>query len=327
MSSLLQTKIWADFRATQGWSYNNIDGIFVLRRKLFLGKTFLYAPEVNFNAIANFDIFLENAIKIAKINQAIFLRLEILDESSEGISKQLDKLKEKGFIKAFEETQPEYRQIVDISGSEEEILAQMKEKGRYNIKIAQRKGVQIGTSANVDEFYRLFQETAKRNGFKIRPKNYFQILLDNLSDDGYAELLEAHFEGQVIAAEIVTYFRETATYLYGASGNESRDTMAPYLLHLEAMRRGKQRGCNYYDLLAVAPEGEKTDYRLQTTVEDRSSKTVVRGPKSVDHKYAGISRFKRQFGGRTVQIVGGYDLVFKPTWYRIFKIVEQFRRH
>ena len=183
------------------------------------------------------------------------------------------------------------------------ILDQMKEKGRYNIKIAQRKGVQIGTSANVDEFYRLFQETAKRNGFKIRPKNYFQILLDNLSDDGYAELLEAHFEGQVIAAEIVTYFDETASYLYGASSNESRDTMAPYLLHLEAMRRAKTKDCKYYDLLAVAPEGEE------------------------NHKYAGISRFKRQFGGRTVQIVGGYDLVYKPSWYKIFKSMEKMRRH
>lgn len=303
MSSLLQTKTWADFRITQGWSYSNIDGIFVLRRSLFSGKTFLYAPEVNFNAIENFDIFLENAIKNANPptgGQAIFFRLEILEENSDEI---IGKLKEKGFIKAFEETQPEYRQIIDISPPEEEILAQMKEKGRYNIKIAQRKGLQIGSGANVDEFYRLFLETAKRNGFKIRPKKYFEVLLDKLGSEGYAELLEARFENQVIAAEIVTYFDETASYLYGASANESRDTMAPYLLHLEAIRRAKQRGCNYYDLLAVAPEGEE------------------------NHKYAGISRFKRQFGGRTVQIVGGYDLVFKPTWYKIFKLIEQFRRH
>lgn len=303
VASLLQTKIWADFRVTQGWSYNNIDGIFVLRRSLFSNKTFVYAPEVNFNAISNFDIFLENAIKNAKINQAIFFRLEILDENSEEISKQLDKLKEKGFIKAFEETQPEYRQIIDISGSEEEILAQMKEKGRYNIKIAQRKGVQVRPSANVDEFYSLFQETAKRNGFKIRPKNYFEVLLDKLGADGYTELLEARSEDQIIAAEIVTYFDETASYLYGASSNESRETMAPYLLHLEAIRRAKIRGCKYYDLLAVAPEGEDK------------------------HKYAGISRFKRQFGGRTVQIIGGYDLVFKPSWYKIFKFIEKMRRH
>lgn len=307
MSSLLQTKIWADFRATQGWSYENIDGIFVLRRKLFFGKTFLYAPEVSFGDIRNFDIFLENAGKNAKINQSVFFRLEILDENNEGIIK---KLKEKGFIKAFEETQPEYRQIIDISPSEEEILSQMKEKGRYNIKIAQRKGVQVRPSANVDAFYQLFKTTAKRNGFKIRPKNYFQTLLDKLGADGYAELLEARFENQVIAAEIVIYFGETASYLYGASSNESRETMAPYLLHLEAIRRAKQKGCKYYDLLAVAPEGEEK----------------LASPEG-GHKYAGISRFKRQFGGRTVQIIGGYDLVFKPSWYKIFKFIEKKRRH
>lgn len=314
MSSLLQTKTWADFRATQGWSYENIDGIFVLRRKLFSNKTFVYAPEVNFNAITNFDIFLENVAKIAKNNQSVFFRLEILDESSEdspaGEAEIIKKLKEKNFIKAFEETQPKYRQVIDISRTEEEILSQMKEKGRYNIKIAQRKGVKVVPSVNVDAFYRLFQETAKRNGFKIRPKSYFETLLDKLSADGYTELLEARFEGQVIAAEIMTYFDQTATYLYGASGNEFRDTMAPYLLHLEAIRRAKQKECKYYDLLAVAPEGEENP-----------------ASPAGRHKYAGISRFKRQFGGRTVQIVGGYDLVFKPTWYKIFKSIEKMRRH
>ena len=304
MSSLLQTKTWADFRATQGWGYDNVDGIFVLRRKLFSNKTFLYAPEVNFNNIGNFDIFLENAEKIAKINHSIFFRLEILEEIPPAGEEEITKkLKEKNFIKAFEETQPEYRLVIDISGTEEEILAQMKEKGRYNIKIAQRKGVQVTPSVNIDNFYRLFQETAKRNGFEIRPKSYFQALLDKLGADGYAELLEARFENQVVAAEIVTYFQETASYLYGASGNVSRDTMAPYLLHLEAIRRAKTRGCRYYDLLAVAPEGEE------------------------NHKYAGISRFKRQLGGRTVQIIGGYDLVLKPTWYKIFKLAEKVRRH
>lgn len=317
MSSLLQTKTWADFRATQGWVYENVDGIFVLGRKLFLGKTFLYAPEVDFNDIKNFDIFLENVGKIAKNNQAIFFRLEVLDEIGEGIIK---KLKEKNFIKAFEETQPEYRQVIDISDTEEEILAQMKEKGRYNTKIAQRKGVIVAPSVNIEDFYRLFLDTAKRNGFKIRPKSYFQGLLDKLGADGYAELLEARFEDQVIAAEIVTYFDQTASYLYGASGNEFRDTMAPYLLHLEAIRRAKIKGCKFYDLLAVAPV-EEVD-RIPQTV-NRTEKSTVDG----SHKYAGISRFKRQLGGRTVQIVGGYDLVFKPFWYKNFKLVEKLRRH
>lgn len=260
----------------------------------------MYAPEVNFSDISNLDVFLENAQKLSKLHHSIFLRLEILNENDTEI---VAKLKEKKFIKSFEELQPEYRQIIAIDKSEEEILAQMKEKGRYNIKVAQRHGIEIHPSANINAFYSLFAQTARRDKFQIRPKSYFEALLDKLSADGYAELLEAKYHGEVIAAEIVTYFDETASYLYGASSNENREVMAPYLLHLEAMRRAKERGMKFYDLLAVAPEGED------------------------GHKYAGISRFKRQFGGRTVQIVGGYDLVFRPTWYKIFKFVEKMRRH
>ncbi|AKM82299.1 TPA: peptidoglycan bridge formation glycyltransferase FemA/FemB family protein [Candidatus Berkelbacteria bacterium] len=310
MKSLLQTKAWADFRVTQGWQADNVDGVFVLSRDLFLGKTFLYSPEVNFSEIKNIENFVENIKKIANPpaggKNSIFFRLEILEEKD---IKIIEKLKENGFIKAFEEVQPECRQVIDISGTEEEIFSAMKEKGRYNTRIAQKKGVTVESSSNVDEFYRLFKETADRDGFSIRPKSYFQKLLDNLGVNGYAELLEARFEGKVIAAEIVTYFDETASYLYGASGNEFRNVMAPYLIHFEAMKKAKAKGCKYYDLLAVAPEG----------VEHSVLAADV-------HKYAGISRFKRQFGGRTVEITGGYDFVFQPFWYKLFKFLEKIRR-
>lgn len=296
MKSLLQTKEWADFRISQGWQAHNIDGIFVLERELPMGKSFLYAPEVEWGAI-KLNKFLSNLQKNIKKNNQIFLRLEILDKNSDEI---VQRLKQSGFVKAFEELQPEYRQVLDISKSEEEILQQMRSKGRYNIKIAQKHNVEIKNSKNVDGFYKIFAETAQRDGFSIRPKKYFEKMLEILGN--YCELLYAEFQGKIIAAEIVAYYEETASYLYGASGNEYRNVMAPYLLHWEAIKKAKEKGCKFYDFLAVAPEGQE------------------------NHKYAGISRFKRQFGGQTVQIVGGYDLVFKPTWYKLFKIAEKLRR-
>lgn len=304
MSSLLQTKEWADFRSTQGWSFENIDGVFVLSRELFLGKSFLYAPEVNWGqqlqAIPSGTHFYENTREMAKKLNTIFFRLEILDEKNTEI---ITKLKENGFIKAFEETQPEYRQIIDIGQSEEEIMAQMKEKGRYNIRVAQKHGVVIEKSTNIEDFYQIFLQTAKRDGFEIRPQKYFEKLLEILGQNEFAELLVARYNNKTIAAEIVTYFDETASYLYGASSNEDRQVMAPYLLHWQAMKNAKERGCKYYDLLAVNPEGDE------------------------NHKFAGIGRFKRQFGGKTVQIVGGYDLVFQPFYYKLFKFAEKIRRH
>lgn len=302
MKSLLQTKEWADFRVSQGWQAHNIDDIYILQRKLPFGKSFLYAPEVNFEEIDSersrrMEEFLQKLQKIAENSQAIFCRLEILDAFD---AKIIENIKKFGFIKAFEELQPEYRQIIDISKPEEEILAQMKEKGRYNIRIAERNGVRVRESKNIDEFYEIFTETAKRDDFSIRPRKYFEKMLEILGAN--IELIYASFQGKIIAAEIVSYYDETASYLYGASSSEYRNVMAPYLLHWEAIKRAKEKGCKFYDLLAVSPEGDE------------------------NHKFSGIGRFKRQFGGRTVHIVGGYDLVYKPGWYKLFKFAERYRR-
>lgn len=302
MKSLMQTKEWTDFKVSQGWQAHNVDDIYILERQLPTGKSFLYAPEVEWAQVH--DRLLRCMPEGARNdgvpfrrNGILFFRLEILDEYNEKID---EKLKKFGFIKAFEELQPEWRQVIDISKSEEEILAQMKEKGRYNIRVAERERVSVRKSENIDEFYKIFIDTAKRDGFSIRPREYFEKMLEILGKN--VELLTAEFQGKIIAAEIVSYYDETASYLYGASSSEHRNLMAPYLLHWEAIKQAKEKGCKYYDLLAVNPEGEDS------------------------HKFAGIGRFKRQFGGKTVHITGSYDLVYKPVWYWLFKMAEKLRR-
>lgn len=297
--SLLQTKEWANFRQTQGWQAHHIDNISILEKNLPFGKSFLYAPEVEYRDIENLENILEYIKKNVKNTQTIYFRLEILDEFDEKICQ---KLKENGFIKSFEEVQPEWRQIIDISKSEEEILAGMKQKGRYNIRVAQKHGVSVEKSTNIFKFYEIFRETAKRDGFEIRPKQYFEKLMQIFSSSGIAELWLAKYNEKTVAAMIAIFYDGKASYLYGASSGEFRQVMAPYLLHWRIIQRAKEKRCQVYDLLAVAPKGIET------------------------HKYAGITRFKEQFGGRKVQIVGSYDLVYKPVWYKIFKMVEKYRR-
>jgi len=301
MQSILQTQEWADLKVSQGWQSHNLKDIFILEKKLPFWKNFLYAPEIDFQKIVNFNEFIE---KIPKNHRTLFLRLEILNEKDIETGKKIEAvLKKYGFIKAFEELQPEWRQKIDISKSEEEILAQMKPKGRYNIKIAQKNNVDVEESNNITAFYELFCQTAKREGFSIRPKKYFQDLMEKLNPKGYAEMFLAKYNNIVVAAAIITFYESTASYLYGASSNEYRNLMAPYLIHWQAIIKAKAKGCRYYDLLAVSPEGA-----------------------SEDHKYAGITRFKEQFGGRKVHLVGSYDLVYKPTWYKLFKFAEKRRR-
>lgn len=294
----MQSKEWASLRQGFGWQAHEVEGISILEKKLPLGKSFLYGPEIQVNSTKLQDL-LENTKKIAQNSKAIFLRLDFIDEFDENLAQ---KLKDFGFIKAFEETQPQWRQIIDITPSEEDILAQMKPKGRYNIKVAQKHNIQIKKSTNIPDFYKIFRQTAHRDGFEIRPQKYFADLLQILAPEGFVELLTAHYNEKAIAAEIVSYYDDTASYLYGASTNEYRNLMAPYLLHWQAIKNAKAKGCFYYDLLAIAPEGIE------------------------NHKYSGLTRFKEQFGGRKVHLVGGWDLVYKPFWYRMFKFFEKMRR-
>lgn len=296
VSSLLQTSQWAQLKEKNGWQAFEVEHVWVLVKTLPGGKSFLYAPEVEWNKIVN---IITNIKNILEKHRPIFIRLEILDKIDDNIIKIL---KENRFIKSFEEVQPEWRQVINIADSEEKILAGMKQKGRYNIKVAQKHNVVIEKSTNINKFYEIFCQTAKRDGFEIRPRQYFEELMQILEPAGLAELWLARYNEKTIAAVIVTFYQGVASYLYGASSDEFRNLMAPYLLHWRVIQRAKEKGCRTYDLLAVAPEGVE------------------------NHKYTGITRFKEQFGGEKIQIVGSWDLVFKPFWYKIFKIVENYRR-
>jgi len=332
MQSLLQTQEWASLRQGYGWQAHWVDNILVLEKPLPLGLSFLYSPEVDFYAIdwqkkedpstsLRMPTFLQKVQQIAKNSHAIFIRLDFLNKNNTIYSQKISKvLQDFGFRKAFEEIQPEFRQIIDLAKSEEQILAQMKQKGRYNIKIAQKHGVVIEkaepSASGLDDFYRLFRETASRDGFATRPKKYFADLLKTL--DGKAELLVARYQNKVLAAGIFTFYQEIASYLYGASGNANREVMAPYLLHWEAIKEAKQRNCKIYDLLAISPF-EDIKYGKLVQPQYANIKKLI-------SKYSGITRFKEQFGGQKVALVGSWDLVLKPVWYSLFKTAERLRR-
>lgn len=304
MQSLLQTPEWAEFKMRQGWQSFWLENISLLSRPLPGGKSFLYIPEVSISKDQIKDL-LEKAKPIAKGQKAAFLRLEIFAEENQEYDEQLTYL---GFKKSFEEVQPEDRQWLPISRPKEEILAQMKSKGRYNIRIAERHKVEIKSfqKANLfqglDDFYHLYQQTFARQRFSGRSRQYFRDLLDVLGKKDYLRIYTAFYQNQPLASVIITFYQELASYLYGASSNEHREVMAPYLAHWQAILEAKEKGCQLYDLLAIAPA------------------------EILDHKYASLSRFKQQFGGRSVKMVGSWDYIFQPTWYWAFRVAEKMRR-
>lgn len=312
MKSLLQTKEWAEFKASQGWKAHTFQvanqPIFVLERELAFGKNMLYAPEATLVGVTKDQLqFLAQEAKKSS-NSAIFFRLEVFEPFSESTDHPLTVLlTQAGYRKAFEETQPEHRQWVDISHDETVILAGMKEKGRYNVRLAERKGVTTRISTDtkgIEVFYNLFVETAKRNRFTPRGKNYFISICEMLFANNVGEILIAEHEGEPLAVFILTYYDGLASYLYGASSSTKRNLMAPYAAHFAAMKRAKERGCTIYDLLQIAP----------ADAPER-------------HPYTHLTYFKEQFGGQRVDLVGGWDYIYESLLYQVFKIAEKMRRH
>lgn len=201
--------------------------------------------------------------------------------------------------------QPPRTLLVDLRPSEEEILQRMKQKTRYNIRLAQRKGVVVreGTLEDMATFNSLMQVTGQRDGFGIHQPQYYRTAYELFAPERAAMLL-AEYEGKALAALMVFATGQRAAYLYGASSDEERQRMPAYALQWEAMRWAKQRGCTTYDLWGVPDYDEET---LEAQFTERNDGLW------------GVYRFKRGFGGELVRTVGAADRVHNKMLYKLYK--------
>lgn len=252
--------------------------------------------------------------QIGKENKAIFYRAEF-----DTVSRETDssKLKAESYTKAFEEMQPEHTLVLDITEPENEILNQMKPKGRYNIKVAQKNHIRVVEETDTSNFFKLYSEMARRHKITHRSSQYFQNLFDILGTKGYCKVFTAFAITEKqrnketkepmnhktpIASVIISFYKEKAIYLFGGSSDEHKNLMAPYLLQWHAIKEAKERGCTKYDFFGIAP------------------------PNKPNHPWRGVTDFKKKFGGEEEEILGSWDLVLKPTEYRLFRIAENLRR-
>jgi peptidoglycan pentaglycine glycine transferase (the first glycine) len=307
----LQSSWWAELKGKFGWTFRRMAVIDrgkpvlltqILERGLPAGQRFWYSPRGPIwlapeNTKA-FTLLAESASKEAALRGVLFWRIDPAIESTK------IPLNMFGFRRASEQLQPDHTLIVDLLPEEAEILAQMKEKGRYNVRLAERKGVTIRASEDEKDlraFYALEKVTAKRDKIVIHNLAYYKTMFEAMTSRGQGELLLAEYEGKVLSAAIVEYFGEGATYLHGASSNEHRDLMANYLLQWEGMRRAKARGALWYDLRGLAPDGD------------------------THHPYASLRQFKTRFGGREAHYIGAHDMVISTMKYGMFMIAERMR--
>jgi lipid II:glycine glycyltransferase (peptidoglycan interpeptide bridge formation enzyme) len=202
----------------------------------------------------------------------------------------------------FSQDQVQFRNTVELKldNSEEDLLAAMKSKTRYNIRLAGRRDVVVRRATASDDLMTiaaLYEQTADRNEFAIRPIDYYLDAWRSFSDAGMALPLLAEYEGTPLGAVVAVAYGGRALYMYGASNEKERKRMPNYLLQWEAIRWAKERGCDVYDFWGAPDEFVESDSMW------------------------GVWRFKSGFGADVVRHIGAWDYPARPFWYWLYSVV------
>ena len=300
----LQTGEWGELKSAFGWKPLRLiaggDGVQILFRSLPLGLTFAYLPKPykfeDGELLAEID-------KVCRANKAIFLKIEQDEWETDSASIGHGKA-QKGFIVSPHSIQPRRTIVLDIRGTEEEILGSMKQKCRYNIRLAEKKEVVVKKWDDIEGFYQLMKSTGGRDGFSVHSEEYYKRVYSLFQPAGLAELLMAEYNGKPLAAIMVFSHGRRSWYVYGASTDDERNRMPAYLLQWEAIRWARSKGAEEYDLWGIPDEEEDI---LEAQFETRHDGLW------------GVYRFKRGFGGETRRAVPAMDKIFNPIFYQLYR--------
>jgi peptidoglycan pentaglycine glycine transferase (the first glycine) len=306
---ILQSWDWGEFKSRWGWSaqrllWSNagrpVAAAQILNRPI--PRTpwrFLYVtkgPAFDYTNIELAQKILTDLEEIARQTRALFIKIDpdvvrrygepqpdTVDVAEGQMMQNL--LSIRGWYFSPEQIQFRNTVLVDLTPTTSALLAAMKSKWRYNIRLAERKGVVIrrGDKADIPFFYHMYAQTAVRDGFLIRPEAYYTDVWQRFLAAGRAEMLLAEVENEVVAGLILFIFGPTAWYMYGASTGRHRQLMPNHLLQWQTMCRAKEQGCTCYDMWGAPDVFDETD------------------------RLGGVYRFKQGFGGQVVQGLGAYD--------------------
>ncbi|MBU1149059.1 peptidoglycan bridge formation glycyltransferase FemA/FemB family protein, partial [Patescibacteria group bacterium] len=230
----------------------------------------------------------------AKEQDAMFLRVEP--------TFRID-LEKFGFSKT-KTIQPKDTLFLDLSKPEETLLQEMKQKTRYNIRLAEKRGVKIQEDCqqqSIATFCDLLGKTKDRDNFRPHPSSYYQTMMGTLNDCGVIKLFLASYQDKIIAANLTSWFGDTVTYLHGASDYQQRNLMAPHLLQWQVIKWAKAVGYHYYDFWGIADTDDPA------------------------HSWAGITRFKKGFGGFQESYQGTWEYSISPLWHTLYNVIKRIK--
>jgi len=300
-ASFLQSPAWGDVKEEFGWEANRIikgeAGAQILIKRGPFGVSLGYMPKGPLGKITS--DFIDTLNEKAKEMRLFLLTLEanLWEGDISSIPTRLE-------FKPGRNIQPRRTILISLEGSEEDLLNRMKQKTRYNIRLAQKKDVLVTETDDIDLFYKLMAATGSRDGFGIHSREYYQKVFNSFKPLGQCTILLAKFADQALGALMVLANGNTAWYVYGASNDFERNRMPTYLLQWEAMRWARKKGCKTYDLWGIPDEDEK---ELEDQFETRSDGLW------------GVYRFKRGFGGIVIRSAQAVDFVIDKKIYAIYK--------
>jgi lipid II:glycine glycyltransferase (peptidoglycan interpeptide bridge formation enzyme) len=317
---MLQSGFWGRFKQAHGWTAHPFSveiagqagpafGMLVLTRRLLHVFTIAYVP---FGPVmdtpAGRAAMLSSLARVLRgflPRTTLFLRFDLPwkkagEEPGAGTSRPR-------IVKSASDMQPPNTVVVDIAPHPEQILASMKPKTRYNVRLAAKKGVIVeeGGPGDLDRWYSLYEETSRRDRIAIHSRAYYRGLL-RMSGEypgvrPAVKLLLARHEGELLAGNIVAFWKKRAAYLYGASSGVKRNLMPTYALQWDAISRARQAGCETYDLFGVPPRPDP------------------------DHPMFGLYQFKTGFSDCVLERWGTWDAPFRPVLYALYRAAEAVR--
>ena len=340
----LQTYEWGQVKAKYGWQpiylvwdeqgkmkeeRNDLSSFIfpvqaaclVLKRTAFRRFSIFYAPKGPLMDWTNESLrkrVLDDLQSFAKKQGAIFLKLdpdvvlgrgvpasvnEVTENSGQAV---MSDLKRRGWVESSDQIQFRNTVMVDLSASEEDILMRMKQKTRYNVRLAEKKGITIraGSVDDLPMLYKMYAETSVRDGFVIRDEGYYMVVwktyMSNVGgqrSEPSAVPLIAEVDGEAVAAIFLFIFAGRGYYVYGMSRNAHREKMPTYLLQWAAMKHAKSHGCLTYDLWGAPDVFDESDSMW------------------------GVYRFKEGLGGDVVRTLGAYDFAPSKFWYTMYSDV------
>lgn len=317
---LLQSFEWGDFQKRLGkrvWRIGLIDEknelvacCLAFKDDLALGQKTIEVyrgPIMLKNAKDKKQAILKELIdevkKIAKEERAIVARIDFGITKNSSLQITDYELSRLGLQRARRDIQPRSTMVIDLDIPESSILSNMKSKHRYNVNLAIRKKVDVfvGTKKDFEVFWLLLKTTSRRDGFAIHKKGYYEKLFSDLG--GNTKLYLAKYGNRIIACSLIGCFGKTCIYMHGASDNEFRNVMAPYLLQWRAIADAKNNGFKFYDFGGVESVGEKS---------------------SSQKGWGGITRFKIGFSPRNniIEFIGLYEVPVNKIKYSIYKHIR-----